>query len=232
MGFSEHIPLKLTDGFQSLHRMPAEQTEDYFKTLYALREKYKDKIDIKIGFEMEYYSELFEDMLKYAKAYGGEYLILGHHFLYPEHPNKRYTGWEDITDEELKLYVDSVIEGMGKKVFSYVAHPDVINFNGDLSLYRREMRRICVASRELNIPLEINFLGIRQGRYYPKDAFWQLAGEEQPPVTFGFDAHDALSAYDGESLKAAEETVKKYRLNYIGKPELILLGDVKKVQTA
>ncbi len=220
MGFSEHIPLVLDDGSQSQYRMPEELADDYFNTLYSLRDKYKDKIDIKIGFEMEYYSDLFDDMLKRAVEYGAEYLILGHHFLYPEYPVKRYAGWEDITEEELKLYTDAVIEGMGKNVFSYVAHPDVINFKGDLSLYQQEIRRICVVARELNIPLEINFLGIRQKRYYPNDLLWQVAGEEQSPVTFGFDAHDVMAAYDGESLIKAKEMIKKYNLNYTGKPEI------------
>ena len=56
MGFSEHIPLVFPDGFQALYRMPEELTEDYFNTVNSLKEKYKNEIEIKIGFEMEYYS--------------------------------------------------------------------------------------------------------------------------------------------------------------------------------
>ncbi len=220
MGFSEHIPLVFPDGFQSLYRMPWELTEDYFSTLKSLREKYKNEIEIKIGFEMEYYSELFEDMIKNAKEFGAEYLILGHHFVYPEYPVKRYCGYDDITKEELGLYADSVVEAMKTGVFSYVAHPDVINFTQDSSLFKEQMRKICVASRELKIPLEINFLGIRQKRYYPNDLLWQVAGEEQSPVTFGFDAHDVMAAFDGDSLVKAKEMIKKYNLNYTGKPEI------------
>ena len=85
------------------------------------------------------------------------------------------------------------------------------------------MRRLCIASRELNIPLEINFLGIRDNRNYPNEAFWQVAGQEKAPVTFGFDAHTVDDACDRESQKKAEEMVKKYDLNYIGKPEIIKL---------
>ena len=85
------------------------------------------------------------------------------------------------------------------------------------------MRRLCITSRELKVPLEINFLGIRGGRNYPNDALWQVAGEEKSPVVFGFDAHDIYSAFDGESLSKAKEIVQKYNLNYIGRPELVIL---------
>lgn len=220
MGFSEHIPLVLDDGSQSLYRMPIEDTEVYFNTLYELRDKYKDQIEIKIGFEMEYYPQVFDEMLSFAKKSGAEYLILGQHFINPEYPSKRYVGWDSMTKEELKSYADNLIEGMKTKVFSYVAHPDVINFTGDKDLYRKELRRIIKASKELNIPLELNFLGMRKERYYPNMDFWELAGEENCPVTFGFDSHDAMSAYDEESLLKAEEIVKKYNLNYTGKPEI------------
>ena len=38
--------------------------------------------------------------------------------------------------------------------------------------------------------------------------------------SFGFDSHDVDAAYDGESLRKAEEMVREYDLNYIGKPEI------------
>jgi len=34
-------------------------------------------------------------------------------------------------------------------------------------VFKTEMRKICVASKEYNIPLEMNFLGIRDNRCYP-----------------------------------------------------------------
>ena len=62
---------------------------------------------------------------------------------------------------------------------------------------------------------------IRNKRNYPYDKFWEIAGEVKCPVTFGFDAHDEDSAYDGDSLIKAKELVEKYSLNYIGKPEIV-----------
>ena len=85
------------------------------------------------------------------------------------------------------------------------------------------MRRICAAARQKSIPLEINLLGIRDGRHYPREAFWRFAGEEGVPVTFGFDAHDPKSACDEASIPTAMALVEKYHLNYIGEPTLVCL---------
>ncbi len=219
MGFSEHAPLKLPDGTEHYYRLQVADMEDYFSTLKALREKYKEQIEISIGFEMEYYAEYFDEMLKLARDSGAEYLILGQHqiCLTPD-----YIHSYKVTDDPQLLvrFVDATVAAMRTGVFSYVAHPDIIRFEGDEELYRRQMRRICLESLELDIPLELNFLGIREGRAYPNMRFWQIAGEVGAPVTFGFDAHFPDAAYDAESLIKAREMVAKCGLNYIGRPRL------------
>lgn len=110
---------------------------------------------------------------------------------------------------------------MNTGVFTYVAHPDLFNFCGDGAIYEKYMRKICVASRECGIPLEINFLGIRTGRHYPAKHFWRIAGEERSPVTFGCDAHASIDAADPASYARAMEMVEEYGLNYIGMPNII-----------
>ena len=82
------------------------------------------------------------------------------------------------------------------------------------------MRRICKKATQLDLPLEINFLGIRANKTYPCDKFWKIAGEENSPVTFGFDAHDIDAACDKVSLELANKLVEKHKLNYIGKPQI------------
>jgi len=209
MGFSDHFPLKHTDGSESSYRVPVNEAKNYVCDVLELKEKYRDKADIKVGFEMEYFSEYFDEMLENAIEYGAEYLILGQHFLKPEYPDGVSVTKETDDTAVLSEYIDSLIEAMKKSVFSYVAHPDIIKFKGNSKDYQKEIRRLCISSRELNVPLEINFLGIRDKRIYPNSLFWQVAGEEQCPVTFGFDSHDVSSAYDGASLEAAVNIVKK-----------------------
>ena len=224
MGFSDHIPFRCADGYEAVGtRIPMAQATDYVLDLQALREKYRDRIEIHIGFETEYFPEHFEEMLENARVWGAEYLILGQHYVMPEHPNGRHSNIPTENAAALKAYADSLVAAMGTGVFTYVAHPDVFRFTGDPAIYREAMRKVCVASRERNVPLEINFYGIRDHRYYPAEAFWQVAGEERCPVTFGFDSHDVHSAYDGESLERARHLVEKYDLRYIGRPPLVFI---------
>ncbi len=229
MGFSEHSPFVFPDGYEAGFRVPLLEADNYISDIKKLRDKYKNQIDIKIGFEMEYYPLYFTKMLEIACNVGAEYLILGQHYNNGENTLEKRALEPSNSEEKLKEYVNRVVEGMKNGVFSYVAHPDVFNFTGQKSIYETEMRKICVTSRKYNIPLEINFLGIREKRNYPDETFWRIAGEEKAPVTFGFDAHEPKYAFDGESYIVAKKMVKKYKLNYIGKPKIIMLNKMDKL---
>ena len=225
MGFSDHIPHVKKDGTESTYRVPYDKAKEYVDDICALRDKYRDQIEIKVGFESEYYEDVFEDMLNAAICFGGEYLIFGAHFLVSSD-----TGYSLVPRDSvdfLNNYVSNVTKAIRSGVFTYVAHPDLVYFTGDTEIYREEMRKICRASAECNIPLEINFLGIRENKIYPSDVFWQIAGEEKSPVTFGFDSHSVEGACDKTSLIKAKEMVEKFHLQYIGKPKLI---DIKKLK--
>lgn len=228
MGFSDHIPLVFPDGEESFFRVPIETAKKYCDDIKLLGQNYKGKIDIIVGFESEYYPEYFSQMLQNAISAGGEYLILGQHYSFPENTGAKPSTAPSDIEEELKSYVDVVISAMKTGVFTYVAHPDIFCFLGSDEIYEREMTRLCSASRELRVPLEINFLGIRDSRNYPKGEFWKIAGREKSPVTFGFDAHDPYNAYDGKSLIIAENMVKEYGLNYIGRPKIVSIKDILK----
>lgn len=223
LGFADHAPFQFPGEYQSWYRVSVRRTPEYFQVLRELRKKYYKKINIFIGFEMEYYPAYFDAMLKNVVDAGCEYLILGQHYIYNEYPDGVYIF--DPFDSELYLrdYVDTVIEAMETGVFSYVAHPDLPSFTGDVDFYKEEMRRICKASKRLDLPLEINFLGLRQRRNYPNEAFWEVAGQEQCPVTFGTDSHSPDSIFQPDIVRQAEKLVDTYSLHYIGKPKLIML---------
>ncbi len=224
MGFSDHIPFMFPDGFESGHRVKMKNVPKYFEKLGRLRDEYADKIEIHIGFEAEYYPLYFEKMLSNAVQWGAEYLILGQHFVGNEHPGGKYCGSRGGgSEEQLIEYADCVIAGMKTGKFTYVAHPDVFNFLGGDEVYEREMRRICVCSKETGVPLEINFLGIRDNRHYPRELFWKIAGEEGCTVVFGLDAHRAVDCWDNKSEQIALETVKKYGLKLAETVELVPL---------
>ena len=224
LGFSDHAPFIFPDGFESTHRVEVSKIDDYFFSLQSLRKKYKDQIDIKIGFEMDYYPAYFPAMFDIALESGAEYLILGQHYLYNEYPNGVPSSLKTDNVEILREYVNCVVGGIKTGVFTYVCHPDMVKFVGDEEVYCKEMEKICRVAKEYETPLEINFLGVREGRIYPRDLFWQICGQVGAPVTFGMDAHSKEAVCDSESLKVASALVKKYGLKYIGMPKLIPLS--------
>ncbi|MBQ3135760.1 MAG: histidinol-phosphatase [Oscillospiraceae bacterium] len=225
MGFSDHMPLSFADGHESGYRVPIAQVGDYMASLSALREKYRGQINLHIGFEMEVYPSRFDEMVTLAKGYGAEYLLLGQHYIGEEWPDGFYPLMPSDDPAQLAEYTDCVVTGIESGLFTYVAHPDLFNYTGDdLDLYRQQALRICEASLVHDVPLEINVLGIRNQRTYPRADFWAVAGQVGCPVTFGLDAHTPhQAAYDEDSMAVAKELVQKFHLNYIDKPKLILL---------
>ena len=226
LGFSEHLPLLYKDGYQRAFRVEYDERFLYVNEVNRLKEKYKDQIEIFLGFEMEYYPQFFDQMLSTAKECGAEYLIFGQHFYIPDNPiyNPKYV----LTEQEdevahLEGYVNSVVEGVKTGIFTYLCHPDIINAFSDREKYLSEMTKICEICKQTNTPMEINFLGIRNNRIYPNPLFWELAGKIGAPVTFGSDAHDPNDVFDKNSLSIAKDMVKKYNLNYIGEPKLKLI---------
>ena len=229
LGFSEHSPFRFPDGYETTyHRIFIADVPDYLKEAKRLREQYQNQIKIAIGYEMEYYPLYFPKMLEMVLDFQAEYLILGQHYLKNEYPDGFPSGVPTKNDEHLIEYTDCVIKGMQTGVFSYVAHPDFFHYAGKNEvLYQQEAKRICLASKEYNIPLEINLNGARTQQNYPCDQFFSVAGKIGCPVTIGMDAHNAPDVYDKENIKLAKEMIKRHGLNYIGKPNLILLQDKK-----
>lgn len=221
LGFSDHAPYIFPDGYENKYRVQMCDGQSYIDDLRALRQKYKDRIEISIGFEMEYYPDYFDEMLKIARNLGAEYLILGQHFILNEHPDGIGAGGPTDSREHLKIYVDEVISAIKTGAFSYVAHPDVMCFTGDDKVYEKEITRLAEASRELNIPLEINLAGVRYKKFYPADKFWSIVGKIGSPVTVGYDAHKATDLLNTEQLRIADDIIIRHRLNYIGMPKLI-----------
>ena len=186
LGFADHSPYIFSDGHQSGFRMGVNAYSEYVESILALKEDFMRQLPI-------------------------DYLILGQHFVDSE-PGKLYNGGASDDEERLVNYVDRVIKAMQLGVYSYVAHPDIINFTGSEEKYRSEIRRLCKASLESETPLEINLLGIREGRHYPKAAFWEEAGKLGCHVIFGCDSHSPKTVSDDASAAIAEEMVKKYGL--------------------
>lgn len=213
-GFSDHTPQFFPGEYYSRMRMFPDQLEDYCKTVLQLRDKYKGQIEIPLGLEVEYYPDIFDELLPRIQDAGIEYIILGQHWNGNEE-GEPYNGRP--SDDEVKLYryCSQAMTAMEMGIFSYLCHPGLLNFTGDLKIYEKHMRKICKVAVETDTPVEINLLGIRENRHYPTEAFWAIAAEEGCKAVLGIDAHKAEEIEDLEPEKKALELVEKYGLTLL-----------------
>jgi histidinol-phosphatase (PHP family) len=215
LGFSDHVPCPFRNGYVSRIRMTMQQAPEYVETIRRLGAEYRDDIRIFVGFEAEYIPEFYEEQMRLFRNLGCDYLIMGQHFWRSEDQGP-YAG--SLTEDESRIreYVDSVIEGMRTGSYSYLAHPDLINYQGMDAVYDWEMTRLCRKMKELDIPLEINVLGMGEGaRHYPADRFWKIVGEVGNRVIIGLDAHSVRQLQDVESYQACLKLAQKYNLDLI-----------------
>lgn len=225
LGFSDHAPYIYPNGFVSYYKMTPAGADEYFSSICALREKYKDKITIHIGYEAEYYPALWQETLKFWESKNTpEYLILGQHFIREEYPaEQKIHSYSGIGDKScLKTYVDTVTEGIATGKFTYIAHPDVVSYHdGDLDYYREQMTRIIKSAKAAGLPLEINLLGLAESRRYPNPHFWEIASQFSPEVILGCDAHEPERVADKNEITEALRFADKYHLNVVEEVKLI-----------
>jgi histidinol-phosphatase (PHP family) len=214
LGFSDHSPCVFPGNYVSWHRMKLEELEDYVAAVLALREEYKDRIQIPLGLELEYFPGLMPQLLPILREQPIDYLLLGQHFLGDE-IGEPYCGHATDDKKILERYCDQTIEGMQTGLFLYLAHPDLIYFTGDDHTYRNQMRRICREAKGCGMPLEWNLLGQCIGRNYPDMRFWEMAAEEGCDVILGWDAHAPNSMGNTAALEFAQDAIRRLDMHLL-----------------
>lgn len=214
LGFSDHIMLP---GFeQEKYRGSFSMCNNYYNSINSLKEKYKDRIDIKLGFEAEsfpkympYYSELLKNKVI-------DYLILGNHF-----SMDRFGGVVNASD--MYVYYELAYKAIRSNMFTIFAHPDI--FLANVETFNKECYKICEKLIELciqyDVYLEVNVGGVRNGkkkignkeRYnYPTTEFFNIASKMNAKCVIGIDAHSPYAISDEKSLIEALNFAKRCNL--------------------
>ena len=215
LGFSDHTPYFFPGDYYSHFRMRPEKLESYVRAVLEVREQYRNKLQIPLGLELEYYPKLLPALLPLLKDYPLDYLILGQHCLGNE-VNDHYSGRATADKRHLERYCDQTIDAMHSGLFTYFAHPDLLNYTGgDEAFYRLQIRRLCKEAKQCGIPLEINLLGMLELKHYPNDRFWEVAAEENCDVVLGRDAHEPRQLLAEEYERRALAMVTAYGLNLL-----------------
>ena len=220
LGFSDHTPYIFPGGYISYFRMRENEAEDYFNTVRGLKEEYKDKIKIHAGLEVEYYPDLFPKLCAFLKDFQPDYFLLGQHFTENEY-DSFYIAHSFFKKSYLQDYLSQVTEGLDSGLFTYLAHPDLPDYDGgDSKAYEKFALDLCEACKKRDIPIELNLLGLKTGRHYPNPEFFRVAGALQNKVILGYDAH-RTEDFSIPTLQRAHAMVEKYNLNLIDDVELV-----------
>ena len=188
LGFSDHSPYVFPEGYYSSFRMKMDQLGEYIRTVRSLGREYEGRIEMPVGVELEYYPRHFKELLAVLRDSDLDYAILGQHFIDNEY-DAQYAGLVTDSREVVRRYCAQSMEAMQTGLFTYFAHPDLIHYRGDGKFFRDCVRPMCAEAKGCGIPLELNLLGIREGRQYPNRLFWEIAAEEGCTAILGVDAH-------------------------------------------
>ena len=220
LGFSDHTPYFYDGDYYCHAKMGVEEAQEYVNSVLSLKSKYKNEIDIKLGFETEYFPKFFPRLLEEYRKYPLEYIILGQHYIGNESTPDALDSFTLKTDRApLTRYTDQCIEALNTGRFSCFAHPDVVNYRPtareDVEFAQSEYERLIRAAILTETPLEINLCGIRHARSYPNPLFWRTAGKLNASVVIGCDAHSPSQIAVEEEIKKAEKIVMENGLRLI-----------------
>lgn len=206
-GFSDHAPMD----FDPKYRMKFEEMHQYEKDVLAAKEKYKDKIDILLGYEVDYLpGHMDERVLDAAVDYliGSVHFIDGWGFDNPEFIG-RYEH-EDI-NEIWQKYFDA-IEAMAKtKLFDIVGHLDLIKVFKFMPTkdIKSIAKNALLAIKASGMVMEINVAGYRKpvAEAYPSKELLQEAFKLEIPITLSSDAHkpEQVGLYNDRVMQLVKE---------------------------
>lgn len=219
LGFSDHAPFK--DIHHKGMRMDYSSLNEYISSINYLKEKYKDKITIYCGLEIEYYEE-YDSYYKELLNNGIDYLILGQHCYYIN--NECHSYFETDDKESINKYKEMVIKAIKTGYFLYVAHPDIYSIALTDKEYISEVaEEICKVAKEYNVPLEVNLGGLRFADFnsiikgtepYPNHYFFKVASKYNNDIVIGVDAH-APNDFDTINIYFLNNFIIRHNLNLI-----------------
>ncbi len=214
-GFSDHAPI--AGGFDSKYRMDFAQMERYEKTVKELKKEFSAKIEILLGYEVDYIPNRIDQRVLKSDT---DYLIGSVHFLSLKNKkdlwgfdNPEFIGEyknRDIDDIWQEYF--SCIENMAKSsLFNIVGHLDLIKVFGfkPKKDIKTAVEKALKAIKKAGMAIEISGAGLRKPikEIYPSKEILEMAYGMDIPVTFASDAHSVEQV--GYGLKECIELAKE-----------------------
>jgi len=199
-GFSEHAPMD----FDQKYRLRFEQMNEYETAILKAKEKYKEKIEVLLGYEVDYLQAYMDNRVLNADV---DYLIGSVHFIDEwGFDNPEFIGnyANQNIDEIWQKYFDAIEDMANSRLFDIVGHLDLIKVFKFMP--KRSINEIAknalLAIKEAGMSLEVNAAGLRKpiGELYPSLSLLKEAKKLDISITFGSDAHkpEQVGLYENE----------------------------------
>lgn len=200
-GFSDHAPMH----YDPQYRMKFDEMEQYERWVREARERYRDRITVLLGYEVDYLPGYMDDMVLKRPC---DYLIGSIHFIDDwGFDNPEFIGrYEGADIDEIYRRYFALIEEMAKSgLFDIVGHLDLLKVfkflpKKDIRLLAQGALR---AIKQSGMSVEINVSGYRKpiGEAYPSHCLLEEVAALEIPITFGSDAHriDQVGLFSDEA---------------------------------
>ena len=211
LGFSDHSPVPFENSFA----IKDDNIQNYIDTIKALKEKYKDNIDVYCAMEMDFIPGIVKDFKKTKETLRLDYMIGSVHLVGNDIDRLWFIDGSkyETYDEGLFNYFDGDIK-KGVRAFFYqynemieteefdiVGHFDKIKmhnrgryFNEDEKWYRDYLMETLTLIKEKSLIVEVNTRGLYKKRsddFYPSTWMLPIMHEMNIPVVISSDSHKA-----------------------------------------
>ncbi|MFH0977297.1 MAG: histidinol-phosphatase HisJ family protein [Spirochaetota bacterium] len=194
IGFSDHAPLP--EGKREGITMLPEETEKYIELVESKIEQYKDKIEVKVGFEIDFpLMDSFDR--KYLTDARLDYLIGSCHFLGDwafDHPDNIHEFSKRDIDRIYSEYYGIMHDLINTGYFNIIGHFDIVKKFGHRARrdFTNQLEKLAQhIAKQKNLAVEINTAGIRKPvqEMYPSDDVIRIFYNANAPITLGSDSH-------------------------------------------
>lgn len=224
-GISSHAPLP----FDTRWTMRRDRVDDYLEEIRALKEKYRDKIELYAGMEIDYLQEEWNPAIAYFQHLPLDYRIGSVHLIKTDKeeiidtdtdPDNFRRLLEHYFHGDLKSMIGRYLDASFRMVeaggFDIVGHTNKIAYNVGMcdpemlkaDWYRRRIEDYFALVAEKGLKLEINTKAyLRKGCFFPDRLWFPLLKALQVAVVVNSDAHtpELINAGRMEALQALKE---------------------------
>jgi histidinol-phosphatase (PHP family) len=228
IGISDHSPFFGSDKDQAHPGTAMAKSEfpKYVAEVLSLKEQYKDRIEVLLGVESDFFPEHAETYRKVYEQYPFDYIIGSVHVTEGVSIfNKKR--WKGLNDEEKirqkEVYYDLIAQSARSGMFQILGHIDAMKgfYPSFGEIQTEAVDRTLQIIAESGTAIEVNTSGKTKdcGGWYPSDSILERALHYGVEVTFGSDAHVPERVADEFTLvgKRLKEIGFKYWVYFKGK---------------